>query len=158
MLEVVTDSGPSFCKEFSELLKCYGIHHIKISPYNSQANGVVECGHYNIHEALIKLYDRDPSQWPQMVPAATYADCITVREATGFSPYFMLYRIHPLIPGDLANATFMVTDFRSGMSHQELIEARTRQLLRMPEDLDKAQQILNWSRFRSKAAFEQKFA
>ena len=158
MLEVVTDNGPSFCKEFSDLLKCYGIHHIKISPYNSQANGVVERGHYNIQEALIKLCDRDLSQWPQMVPAATYADHITVREATGFSPYFMLHRIHPLMPGDLANAIFIVTDFRPGMSHQELIEARTRQLLRMPEDLDKAQQLLNWSRFRSKAAFERKFA
>ena len=62
------------------------------------------------------------------------------------------------MPGDLANATFMVTDFRPGMSHQELIEARTHQLLRMPEDLDEARQILNQSRFRSKAAFEQRFA
>ena len=46
--EVVTDNGPSFSKEFPKLLEKYGIHHIKISPYNSQANGVVECGHYNI--------------------------------------------------------------------------------------------------------------
>ena len=40
--EVVTDNGPSFEKEFAQLLKQYGIRHIKISPYNSQANGVVE--------------------------------------------------------------------------------------------------------------------
>ena len=72
--EVVTDNGPSFGQEFSEMLQRYGIHHIKISPYNSQANGVVERGHYNIREALIKLCGDNLSQWPLMVPAAVYAD------------------------------------------------------------------------------------
>ena len=48
--EVVTDNGPSFQKEFKKLLRNYGITQIKISPYNSQANGVVERGHYNMSE------------------------------------------------------------------------------------------------------------
>ena len=48
--EVVTDNGPSFGKEFSKLVKSYGIRHIKISPYNSQANGVVERGHCQGHD------------------------------------------------------------------------------------------------------------
>ena len=156
--EVVTDNGPSFCKEFTALLKHYGLHHIKISPYNSQANGVVERGHYNIREALVKLCDGNLSQWPLMVPAATFADRITVRRATGFSPYFLLHGVHPLMPGDLTDATFVVTSYRPGMTSAELIEARTRQLLRLPEDIAKARQILRKSRFRSKKAFDDKFA
>ena len=156
--EVVTDNGPSFCKEFAELLKRYGIHHIKISAYNSQANGVVERGHFNIREALVKLCDGNLSQWPLMVPAVTFADRITVRRATGFSPYYLLHGVHPLMPGDLADATFLVTDFQPGMTSAELIEARTRQLLRLPEDLAKARLILKKSRFRSKEAYENKFA
>ena len=156
--EVVTDNGPSFGKEFSELMKQYGIHHIKISPYNSQANGVVERGHFNIREALVKLCDGDLSQWPLMVPAATFADRITVRRSTGFSPYFLLHGVHPLMPGDLADTTFMVTDYKPGMTSAELLEARTRQLLRMPEDVAKARRILKESRFRSKTAYENKFA
>ena len=155
--EVVTDNGP-FCKEFAELLRHYGLHHIKISPYNSQANGVVERGHYNIREALVKLCDRDLSQWPLMVPAATFADRITVRRATGFSPYFLLHGVHPLMPGDLTDATFVVTSYRPGMTSVELIEARTRQLLRLPEDVARARRILRKSRFRSKKAFDDKFA
>lgn len=155
--EVVTDNGPSFGQEFSQLLEQYGIRHIKISPYNSQANGVVERGHYNIREALIKLCDGDLSQWPLMVSAATYADRITIRRATGFSPYFLLHGVHPLLPGDLTDATFMVTNFKPGMSSIELIEARTRQLLKLPDDINKARQILQKSRFRSKEAFENKF-
>ena len=155
--EVVTDNGPSFGQEFSRLLAQYGIRHIKISPYNSQANGVVERGHYNIREALIKLCDGNLSLWPLMVPAATYADRITVRRATGFSPYYLLHGTHPIMPGDLADATFLVTDYKPGMSSAELIQARTRQLLRLPQDIEKARQILSKSRFRSKKAFEKKF-
>ena len=156
--EVVTDNGPSFAKEFASLMEQYGIHHIKISPYNSQANGVVERGHFNIREALVKLCNGDLSKWPLMVPAAVYADRITVRRSTGFSPYFLLHGVHPLMPGDLADATFLVTDFKPGMSTAELIEARTRQLLKLPQDVTKAQNILKQSRLRSKEAFEAKFA
>ena len=156
--EVVTDNGPSFGKEFSSLMKQYGIHHIKISPYNSQANGVVERGHYNIREAIVKLCAGNLDQWPLVVPAAVYADRITTRRATGFSPYFLLHGVHPLMPGDLADATFMVTQYKPGMTTAELIEARTRQLLKLPEDVIKARNILKQSRFRSKIAYENKFA
>ena len=156
--EVVTDNGPSFSKEFAQLLKQYGIQHIKISPYNSQANGVVERGHFNIREALVKLCKGDLSQWPLMVSAASYADRITVRRSTGFSPYYLLHGVHPLLPGDLADATFMVSKFKPGMTTTELIEARTQQLLRLPEDTAKARNILRQSRFRSKEAFEKKYA
>ena len=156
--EVVTDNGPSFKKDFQKLLKNYGIHQIKISPYNSQANGVVERGHYNIREALVKLCKDDLSQWPSMVSTVCYADQITIRRATGFSPFFLLHGVHPTMPCDLADATFMIAGFRPGMTDEELLRARTRQLLRMPQDMEKAKQILKKSRFRSKVGFEAKFA
>ena len=155
--EVVTDNGPSFSGQFAELLRRYGIPQIKISPYNSQANGVVERGHYNIREAIVKLCKGDLSQWPLMVPAAVYADRITVRRATGFSPYYLLHGVHPLMPGDLTDATFLATDYHPDMTTEELLEARIRQLLRLPEDVEMAQQVLRKSRFRSKKAFEEKF-
>jgi transposase InsO family protein len=156
--EVVTDNGPSFGKEFSELLTKYGIRHIKISPYNSQANGPVERGHYNIREALVKLCKGDLSKWPLYVSAANYADRITVRKSTGYSPYYLLHGVHPLLPGDLADATFLVNNFRPGMTRDELVQTRARQLLRLPEDIAKAKKILQKSRFRSKQAYEKKFA
>ena len=40
--EIVTDNGPAFMAAAGYLSEKYGIHHIKISPYNSQANGLVE--------------------------------------------------------------------------------------------------------------------
>ena len=46
--EIVTDNGPTFVAVVGYLSKKYGIHHIRISPYNSQANGIVEHKHFNI--------------------------------------------------------------------------------------------------------------
>ena len=158
VLEVVTDNGPSFQKEFRELLRSYGIKQITISPYNSQANGVVERGHFNIREALVKLSKDDISQWPQMVQAACFTDRITIRRATGYSPFYLLHGIHPFLPCDLTDATFMVTEFKPGMTDTELITARTRQLLRLQQDVVKAKQTLMKSRIQSKEAFERKFA
>ena len=158
VLEVVTDNGSSFLKEFKRLLRDYGIKQIKISPYNSQANGVVERGHYNIREALVKLCKNDLSQWPLMVPAACYADRITIRRATGFSPFYLLHGVHPFLPCDLVDATFLVTEFQPQMTDDELLAARTRQLLRMPQDVERARQTLAKSRFRSKEAYENKFS
>src|SRR6266481_1200759 len=49
--EIVTDNGPAFVAAAGYLSEKYFIHHIKISPYNSQANGLVERKHFNVHES-----------------------------------------------------------------------------------------------------------
>ena len=46
--EIVTYNGPAFVAVAGYLSEKYGIHHIKISPYNSQANGIVECKHFDM--------------------------------------------------------------------------------------------------------------
>ena len=89
--------------------------------------------------------------------AANYADRITVRKATGYSPYYLLHGVHPLLPRDLTDATFLVSKFRPGMTTDELIQARAWQLLRLPKDIARARKILQKSRFRSKEAHEKKF-
>jgi len=153
---VVTDNGPSLGGEFTRIVNKYNVTQIKISPYNSQANGVVERGHFTLREALVKMCKGDLSKWPSLLPAALFADRITVRRATGFSPYYLLHGVHPTLPCDLAEATFMVPQ-KENLSDVELLTARIRQIAKMPEDLARARDTLIKSRFRSKEAFEKKF-
>lgn len=40
--EIITDNGTPFVAAVNWLAEKYGIHHIRISAYNSQANGNVE--------------------------------------------------------------------------------------------------------------------
>lgn len=157
VLEVVTDNGPSLAGEFAKLAKEFGIKQIKISPYNSPANGIVERGHFTIREALVKACDGDLSKWPRYLQAAVFADRITTRRATGYSPFFLLHGTHPTLPCDLAEATFLSPTFTKGMDTEDLLAARIRQLAKMPEDLARARNILKQSRFRSGLAFEKKF-
>lgn len=155
--EVVTDNGPSLHGAFERLAKDYNVKQIKISPYNPQANGVVERAHFTIREALMRITKSNPSQWPKYLQAAIFADRITIRRATGFSPFYLLHGTHPLLPCDLAEATFLAPDFRPKMTDQELLVARTRQLAKMPQDLLRARRTLAKSRFKTKEAYERKF-
>ena len=85
MSEIVTDNGGSFEKATSWLQKKYGITGIKISPYNSQANGRVERPHYDVREMLYKATAGKTSQWFWYFPQILWADRVTVRKRFGVS-------------------------------------------------------------------------
>ena len=76
---IVTDNGPEFKGALSELLTKHNIPQVLISPYNSQANGVAEQGHFAIREALVKACEGNIHLWPDKLRAALFADNITVR-------------------------------------------------------------------------------
>ena len=156
--QVVTDNGPETKGAFEILMKKYGIPHTRISPYNSKANGVVERGHFTLREGLIKACEGQVNRWPSLLPHAAFADRITIRRSTGFSPYYLLHGVHPILPMDLREATFMVQGFRSNMPHADLLALRIRQLQRKPEDLARAAKALRKTRLESKDHFERRFA
>jgi hypothetical protein len=155
--EVVTDNGPSLAGEFAKLAKEFNVKQIRISPYNSTANGVVERAHYNIREILAKACHGDMSHWPRYLQAAVFADRITTRRATGYSPFYLLHGVHPMLPCDLTEATFLSTHFTQNMTTEDLLAARVQQLAKMPQDLERARRTLKQSRFQSSKAFEKKF-
>src|SRR6202000_1690194 len=107
-------------------------------PYNKHANGVVERGHYTLREALIKACNGKLNKWPEVLPLAIFADRITVSRVTGFSPYQLLHGTEPILPFDLAEATFLVEGFRPGLTTTELLTLRIRQLGKHERDIQKA--------------------
>ncbi|KAI5895740.1 uncharacterized protein SCHCODRAFT_02451504, partial [Schizophyllum commune H4-8] len=110
-----------------------------------------------LREAMAKYCRGQGDKWPQSLPLALFADRITVSRVTGFSPYQLLHGCDPVLSLDLAEATFLVQDFRAGMTTSELLAARMRQLERRPEDLARAAAALRKARFRSKTQFERRF-
>jgi len=99
---------------------------IQISPYNSQANRVVEHGHFNIREAIVKSCGKHVSRWPEKVPQALFAENITTSRATGFSPFYLLHGVHPVLPFDLSEATFLVEGFHQNMNPIDFLTLRIR--------------------------------
>jgi hypothetical protein len=119
--KVITDNGSEVKAGFRKLMKNMNIPHVKISPYNKHASGVVEQGHFTLREALVKSCGGKINLWPEKLAAALLADRITVSRVTGFSPYQLLHGTDPILPFDLAEATFMVNGFRPGMTTTELL-------------------------------------
>ncbi|VDC04372.1 unnamed protein product [Peniophora sp. CBMAI 1063] len=154
---VVTDNGGEVKKAFELLMDRLQVPHVHISPYNAQANGVVERGHFIMREAIIKACQGNTSKWPEHVAAAFYADRITVSRQTGYSPYFLLHGRHPTLPMDLTEATFLGKPFDTHMSTADLLAHRVRQVQRLPADIHKAAERLRNHRLRSKAQFERHF-
>ncbi|KAI0353426.1 hypothetical protein OH77DRAFT_1382617, partial [Trametes cingulata] len=111
-----------------------------------------------LREALVKACEGQISRWPELLPLAVFADRISIRRSTGFSPYFLLHGVHPILPMDLRESTFMVQGFRSNMSHTELLALRIRQLERKPRDIARAAEVLRNTRLTSKEQFEKRFA
>jgi len=104
--EIVTDNGPPFVKAVNYLAKKYHIHHIRISGYNSYANGIVERPHFDYDRPSNKAVDGDQAKWSRVVYSIFWADRITIQCCMGCSPYFAVTRAHPILPLDITEATF----------------------------------------------------
>ncbi|EIN03801.1 hypothetical protein PUNSTDRAFT_77339 [Punctularia strigosozonata HHB-11173 SS5] len=114
-------------------------------------------GHFILREALVKACKQRINKWPDLVPHAFFADKVMTRKATGFSPFYLLHGVDPVLPFDLTEATYLVDGFKSGMNTSDLLALRIRQLEKRPEDIEEASRRLAATRWKSKLQFERWF-
>ena len=131
----MTDNGAPIVAGLDWLAKKYHITHIRISPYNKQANGIVEHSHHSIHDSIIKACNGDISCWPIVTPHIFWADHVMVRKDTGFSPFYMAHGIDPILPFNFTEATFLVPKMEKALSYTDLIAIRACQLEKWESDL-----------------------
>ena len=108
LAEIVTDNGPAFVQALNVLTDRYNIWHIHISPYSSQANGVVEQHHLDVQEAIIKSTLGGEFRWHTATHSVFWAEHVTMLRSTSLSLYFVVHGVKPLFPFDLTEATFLV--------------------------------------------------
>ena len=68
--EIMTDNGTAYIAALDWLQDKYGIQHIHISAYNSQANSIIERQHHTICKSIIKACNGDNSSWLTVAPFA----------------------------------------------------------------------------------------
>jgi hypothetical protein len=135
LLEIVSDNGAPFVKAIEYLSQRYHINHIRISGYNSRANGLVERTHFDVRQALFKAADGDQTKWSQVAYSVFWADRITVRKRMGCSPYFAVTGTHPLLPFDITEASYLLPPPDSILSTTDLIARRAVALQKRSSDL-----------------------
>jgi hypothetical protein len=120
--EIITDNAPVYKVAVDKLAHKYGIHPIHVSPYNSQANGIVERWHCDICKAIIKTCEGDETCWNQVVHSVFWAEHVTIQKVTGLLPYFMMHGVKPIFPFNLAEATFLAPlECQGALTTTELI-------------------------------------
>ena len=137
---IVSDNAGQFLAALDWLRSKYGITGIRISPYNSQANGPVERGHWDLRQSIFKATGGDARKWFWFLAQVLWADRITTRRGLGCSPYFAVTGAHPTIPLDIVEATWLVEYPDHIISTAELVGLRAKALAKHIQHVDEMRQ------------------
>jgi len=99
--EVVTDQGDEWELEFAALLEQLLVDHRHTSANHPQANGSAERVVQTLKRALRKCIaagDVGPQDWDDALPWIALGYRCSPQEATGYSPYQLLYGVTPVVP------------------------------------------------------------
>jgi hypothetical protein len=135
LMEIVTDNGTPFLSAMAPLAKRYHINHIRISGYNSRANGIAERPHFDVRQGLFKAASGDQSKWYHVLHSVFWADRVTTRRRMGCSPYYAATGTHPLLPFDISEVTYLLPPPDGLMTSTDLIARRAIALQKRSEDL-----------------------
>jgi hypothetical protein len=136
--EIVEDNGSENRGMSDELKVRMGVKGIKISAYNSQAQGFVERGHQDLLMALRKMTDGGRLSVREALPAVLWADRTTVKSRTGHTPAYMVYGQEVVLPVELQLDTWPYLPWQNGMSTSDLIRLRAMQFDRRNVDVEEA--------------------
>lgn len=98
---ILTDNARVFDSRIvHELAFRWGIRRLRITPYNPQANGIVEAFMKTLGNSLACLIMEKGGDWDNYCSAVAFAYRTSPHPATGQSPYYIVYGVDPVMPVD----------------------------------------------------------
>ena len=101
METIISDNGTEFVnqtmQQFHSLLQQ---HHMTTTPYNPQANGLVEGFNRTLADILTGYVSANQRNWPQFLPLVAHAYRTTVSTATGVTPFRAMHGREARMPSD----------------------------------------------------------
>lgn len=128
-----SDQGRDFeSKLIRELLRVMGIRKSRTTPYHPQGDPQPERFNRTLLSMLGTLSQQKKSQWSKQIGYLVHAYNSTKSDATGFSPYFLMFGREARLPVDLCFGTS--PDGQSRVCH-------ARYVAKLKEDLQRAYKI-----------------
>jgi hypothetical protein len=156
--EVTVDGGAEFKKELQAAMKKVGTNLRMVTPYYPEAQGMVERGHKEIKDALTKMCGENGKKWKEYLPLVTFADRISTKRTTGYSPYELQFGQIAVLPVDHELGSFLTVDWSNIRTTAELLQARAEQLSAKKEMMDEAIKKIRNSRNQSVRYWDKRLA
>jgi hypothetical protein len=156
--EVTVDGGAEFKKELKTAVRKVGTNLRTVTPYYPEAQGMVERGHKEIKDALTKLCGEDGKKWKEYLPLVTFADRISTKQTTGYSPYELQFGQIAVLPVDHELGSFLTVNWSDIRTTAELLEARAKQLGAKAEMIEEARQKIKEARETSVRYWDRRLA
>jgi transposase InsO family protein len=133
--EIITDRANSFLSDGIALFyRLQGIRHHASTPYHPQTNGMVERMHQMVNHALTTLTNGKPERWDEYLKQTLFALRVRTHAVTKHSPFYLMYGVHPRLPGDTAP----LESAMQPLDELEEMEARGEYVARTFEELGNA--------------------
>lgn len=126
--KVTTDRGELDADKAREFFANIGIKLSLTTTYNLEGNGKCERGHSPIIKALAKACNGNLKEWPRFLPYALWVDRMTHSNVIGYMPAELMYEQKFIMPTEEKVLAWNVLPWEDGMSREELLAVRIRQL------------------------------
>jgi hypothetical protein len=156
--EVTVDGGGEFKKELQRAMKKTGIKMRIVTPYYPKAQGMIERGHKEIKDALIKICGENGRKWKDYLPLVTFADRILTKRTTGYTPFELQFGQPAVLPVDWELRSYLIVDWTAVKTTAELLDIWAEQLAQKEENIEIAKEKLKKAREQSVKYWDKRLA
>ena len=101
-----SDQGRQFeSAVIQELCRLTGIKKSGTTPYHAMGNGQTECFNRTLLNMLGTLEDQKKKNWKAYIGPLCHAYNCSKNDATGYTPFYLMFGQHPLLPIDVLLGT-----------------------------------------------------